>query len=205
MKLTNNQMIYYQSIRNRNMTICNGPAGTGKTYISCTYAAEQLAYGKVNKIVLTRPTVSIGESLGYLPGSVDDKMDPFIAPMMDVFKEYFSVEQVREYRYQEKIEIVPLQFTQGRTFKNSIVIADEMQNSTFDQMYMLITRLGHNSKMIIIGDVKQEVSDCLRSNGLRDFINKLKIKNPDPQQMKVVQLKVEDVKRHPLVAKLTSL
>jgi hypothetical protein len=133
--------------KNIDLLFCLGPAGTGKTLFACNYAISRLYNNSVKKIIITRPTITIEENMGYLPGDINDKMQPFMNPIYDIFLERFTQKEIESLRNNNVLEVVPLGFIQGRTFKNSIVIADEMQNSTPNQMFMFLTRLGDNSKM----------------------------------------------------------
>ena len=172
------------------------------------------------KIIITRPTISIEEDLGYLPGNINKKMYPWTIPIFDVFLEYFSQSELDFYIRENIIEICPLGFIQGRTFKNSIIIADEMQNSTPGQMFMLLTRIGENSKMILNGDLKQT---CQEGNWLQDFIRKINNKYDSDQDnihnhetdnfnsilyqdgISLVHLKEDDIQRHEMVKKIIDI
>ena len=154
------------------IVIGTGPAGTGKTLLACHAGSKALISGQVSRLVLTRPAVSVDEQHGFLPGSLEKKMEPWTRPMFDALYRYFSPKKVNEMIYDRQIEICPLAYMRGRTFDNSWVIGDEMQNSTSSQMKMLLTRLGNESKMVIAGDMQQ----CERGfehNGLADLIERL--------------------------------
>jgi phosphate starvation-inducible PhoH-like protein len=167
-----NQQNYIKAINNEDVKIVAGvgPAGCGKTLFACLYAINHLKMNKVEKIILTRPIVSVDEDLGFLPGNINKKMDPWTKPMFDIFSEFYKKQEIDNMVHNNVIEISPLGLMRGRTFKNAIVIADEMQNSLPSQMFMLSTRIGDNSKMIITGDLLQ--SDLKVKNGLYDFIEK---------------------------------
>jgi phosphate starvation-inducible protein PhoH len=169
---TTNQKMYEQTLKNKyiDLVFCIGPAGTGKTLFACKHALEQLNEGECNKIIITRPTITIEENLGFLPGNINQKMNPFIVNIFDICKEISLKRDVDSMLKSNMIEIVPLGFMQGRTFKNAIIIADEMQNSSPNQMFMLLTRLGENSKMIITGDPMQTTN---KENGF--YMEKSKI------------------------------
>lgn len=147
-----------------------GPAGTGKTMFACQKAITQLNNQEIDKIIITRPAVTVEEEIGFLPGNIVKKMDPWTKPIFDIFLEHFSRAELDLMLYNNKIEICPLAFMRGRTFKNAFIIADEMQNSSPNQMKMLVTRLGDNSRMVITGDLQQ--SDIKGENGLNDFVSK---------------------------------
>lgn len=154
------------------IVIGTGPAGTGKTLLACHAGSKALMSGKVSRLVLTRPAVSVDEQHGFLPGSLEKKMEPWTRPMYDALYRYFTPKKVNEMIFEKQIEICPLAYMRGRTFDNSWVIGDEMQNSTASQMKMLLTRIGNGSKMVIAGDMKQ----CERGfehNGLEDLIKRL--------------------------------
>lgn len=152
---TENHQDYLDSIRDNLITICIGPAGTGKTYMSVGSAAIMLKNGQCKRIVITRPMVECGNKMGFLPGDVLEKAAPWMIPILDVFEEFFGREKTREYIEQEIIEIVPLEMMRGRSLKGSVIISDEMQNADKKQLKMLITRLGKGSKLIINGDCSQ--------------------------------------------------
>lgn len=155
------------------IVIAIGPAGTGKTMLACYAAVEALRLGNVNKIVVTRPVVSVDEEIGFLPGGLESKMDPWTRPIFDVLRETYSAKDIERMTEEGVIEIVPLGFMRGRTFKKSWIIADEMQNSSPSQMFMLATRIGEDSKMIITGDLNQSDYNP-KSNGLLEIYNKVR-------------------------------
>jgi phosphate starvation-inducible PhoH-like protein len=154
------------------IVVGTGPAGTGKTLLACHAGSKALISGRVQKLILTRPAVSVDEQHGFLPGTVEKKMDPWTRPMFDVLNRYMSAKKVNEYVYDRKIEICPLAYMRGRTFDNAWIIGDEMQNSTPSQMKMLLTRIGEDSKMIIAGDV-QQYERGFENNGLSDLISRI--------------------------------
>jgi phosphate starvation-inducible PhoH-like protein len=170
---TANQKTYCGCLSDPNASIVLGvgPAGTGKTLFACITAIQMLRRGEIHKIVLTRPVVAVEEELGFLPGNMVMKMDPWTRPIFDVFLEYYAQKDVDAMVQSGTIEISPLAYMRGRTFKRAFIIADEMQNSSPNQMLMLITRIGEGSKMVITGDLKQ--SDRLGENGLNEFMNKI--------------------------------
>lgn len=183
---------------NKDIVFGIGPAGTGKTQVAMQVAIKHFKTRLVDKIVITRPAVSVDEDLGALPGTLEEKMAPWTRPLMDVFKEYFDSREITGMMQEGILEIAPLSFMRGRTFKNSYIIADEMQNSTASQMKMLLTRLGENSKMAVTGDLNQ--SDRMTDNGLLDFLNKYNKKAPP--SISVVQFTTRDVVRHPTVSQV---
>jgi phosphate starvation-inducible PhoH-like protein len=158
---------------NKKIVVVTGPAGTGKTMFATEYGVKNFLVNKYEKLIFTRPSVSVDEDLGYLPGSLEDKMSPWVRPIYDILYNFLSVQEVKEYLEEKIIEIAPLGFMRGRTFKNSWIIADEMQNSTIAQMKMLMTRLGENSRLIITGDLDQH-DRITEINGMEDFLNKFK-------------------------------
>ena len=194
---TTNQEQYILTLLDENTSICFGigPAGTGKTMLACQSAVKHFFEGKVDKIVVTRPAVSTDEDLGHLPGTLEEKMAPWTRPIFDVLREYFYANEIESMISEGVIEISPLAYMRGRTFKNSYIIADEMQNATTNQMKMLLTRIGTNSKMVVTGDLAQ--TDRLKDNGLIDFIKQLK--NYKSNFIGVVDFHKGDIERHPVV------
>ena len=171
---TVNQKKYVDFMENRNISVLLGvgPAGSGKTLFACNSAVKELKAGLVDRIIITRPIFSVDEELGFLPGSLESKMNPWTRPVFDVLSDFYSVSQINSMVNNGIIEISPLAFMRGRTFKRSFIIADEMQNSSPKQMKMLLTRLGDDSRMVITGDLKQ--SDRSDDNGLYDFMHRLR-------------------------------
>jgi phosphate starvation-inducible PhoH-like protein len=180
-----------------------GPAGTGKTLFACSAAVQEMKRGAIQKIILTRPVVSVEEDIGFLPGSLIAKMDPWTRPIFDILGEFYTQKDVDSMLHSGAIEISPLAYMRGRTFKKSFIIADEMQNSSPNQMLMLTTRLGQSSKMVITGDLKQ--SDRMTNNGLLDIMNKLKVYQGDSSSIKVVEMGLEDVERSAVVSKILDI
>jgi len=172
---TENQKAFLDLMRDDSVDIiiAIGPAGTGKTMLACYAAVEALRLGKINKIVVTRPVVSVDEEIGFLPGGLESKMDPWTRPIFDTLRETYSAKEIEKMTEEGIIEIVPLGFMRGRTFKNAWIIADEMQNSSPTQMFMLATRIGEGSKMIITGDLNQSDLNP-KCNGLLEIYNKVK-------------------------------
>lgn len=205
-----NQKIYSEYLDNSNNSIivAVGPAGTGKTMFACIKAIKMLKSGQFNKIIITRPVVPVEEDIGFLPGNIAKKMDPWTRPILDIFMEHYSKTEVDNMIYNNIIEISPLAYMRGRTFKNALIIADEMQNSSPNQMMMLTTRIGENSRMVITGDLKQ--SDKSMNNGLSDLINKLKTYynydlSNENTTIKLVEFNVSDVERSEIVKKVIDI
>lgn len=205
--------------QHHDITIAVGPAGSGKTYIAVRKAIEQFLNGDYQKIVITRPNVATGDDLGFLPGTLNEKMAPWTRPVVDVFMEVFSAHEFRRMLDAEEVEIAPLAYMRGRTFKNSIVIGDEMQNATPEQMKMFMTRIGYGSRMVITGDTEQyDRRELGTVSGLGDLIRRIEareseaqslpsfISGDEPQQVQhrwsrigVVRLGRRDVVRHEVI------
>ena len=205
---TINQQKYLQAVENENtkLVIVNGPAGTGKTLFACISAIELLKNNNIDKIILTRPLVSVEEEIGFLPGNINQKMDPWTKPIIDIFSEYYKKIEIEQMIYNNILEIIPLGLMRGRTFKNSYIIADEMQNSTPNQMKMITTRIGENSKMIITGDLNQ--SDLKDKNGLDDLITKYKIYNNSVELndlIQIIKLENTDIERSKIVKTIMNI
>jgi phosphate starvation-inducible PhoH-like protein len=199
---TEGQEIYVRNLESGMFDILFGigPAGTGKTLFACQHAIHMLYSKKIEKIILTRPLVSVDEELGFLPGNIQKKMDPWTKPIMDIFHEYFSPSEVKCMIDNNIIDICPLAYMRGRTFKYSYIIADEMQNSSEQQMLMALTRIGEGSRMVITGDLSQ--TDMNR-NGLKDVLEKIRAKYGNGNYIKdginVSVLNGDDVQRHPII------
>ena len=191
------QAALIEAMDQRNLVLALGPAGTGKTYLAIAKAVEALEAGKVGRIVLSRPAVEAGESLGYLPGELEDKLAPYLRPLYDALSDRLSMKRVRGLITEGAIEIAPVGFMRGRTLNNAFVVIDEAQNCTYVQLKMLLTRLGWNSTMVVTGDPAQ--SDLLPAlSGLGAVAEKLE-KLPN---VAVVRLQDQDIVRHPLVAEM---
>lgn len=185
-----------------NIVFAIGPAGTGKTMISTLAGIKELKGGDIDKFVVTRPAVSVDEQHGFLPGTLQEKMAPWTRPIFDIFEEYYTPDQIEYMLSDNKVEIAPLAYMRGRTFKNSFIIADEMQNATDSQMKMLLTRIGEGSKLVITGDLAQH-DRGYESNGLKMFIERLQ--RAQSERIKMVQFDTGDIERHPVVDEVLSL
>ena len=190
------QGAYLDSIRRNQITFAVGPAGTGKSYIATAYAAEQLYYKKVDKIIITRPAVEAEETLGFLPGELEEKYAPYLAPIRDIFDGLLGKSFVDYCIKTKYIEPVPIAFMRGRTFENAIVLIDEAQNCTPNQMKLILSRIGENCKYIIDGDITQK--DINGDSGLTDAISKLE----HLQGIEVVQFLTQDIVRSGLCKKI---
>lgn len=179
-----------------------GPAGTGKTMLAVQWAIDQLKYGESTKIIITRPAVSVDEEHGFLPGTLNEKMEPWTKPIMDVFAENYNAKEIEDMIKEGVIEVSPLAYMRGRTFKNAVVIADEMQNATPSQMKMLLTRLGQGSKMVVTGDLQQ--ADRPSNNGLLEFLQLFNdFKNH--RYVDVCHFTVGDIERHEAVKEILAI
>ena len=190
------------------IVLCSGPAGTGKTMIACHEAIKSIKSKQHNKIIITRPTITVEENIGFLPGTIEDKMYPFMIPIYDYFLEYYTKEQIHSLINSGKLEIAPLAFMRGRTFADAFIIADEMQNSSKDQFKMLLTRMGHNSKLVITGDLMQ--NDLGPDNGLRDFLDLLDSKyitsiDKNNAGFEHIRFLNGDIKRSPIIKTVLEL
>ena len=179
-----------------------GPAGTGKTMLAVQWAIDQLKYGDATKIIVTRPAVSVDEEHGFLPGDLNEKMAPWTRPIFDVFAENYSAREIETMVAEGVIETSPLAYMRGRTFKNAVVIADEMQNTTPSQMKMLLTRLGQCSKMVVTGDLQQ--ADRPSNNGLLEFL-KLYNNFANHRYVDICHFDVGDVERHEAVKEILAI
>ncbi len=193
---TAGQIRYVNSIKDNTITFGVGPAGTGKTYLAMSMAVSALRRKEVSRIVLTRPVVEAGESLGYLPGTLEEKFNPYVRPLYDALYDMVGSQKADEYISKGVIEIAPLAFMRGRTLNDAFVILDEAQNTTPDQMKMFLTRLGFNSKFVITGDVSQR--DISSTNGLESAEKVLS----DVDDISFVKLGRNDIVRHSLVARI---
>jgi len=195
---TLNQKFYVKNLYNKDIIFGVGPAGTGKTYLAVMYAVSLLKEGAVKKIILTRPAVEAGESLGYLPGDLKEKIAPYLRPLYDALYDSLGVEQTNALIEKEVIEIAPLAYMRGRTLENACILLDEAQNTTHSQMKMFLTRLGFASKMIITGDISQIDLPKGVKSGLKEAIEILK----DINEIGITIFTKDDVVRHLLVAKI---
>ena len=192
-----NQSALLEAMAKHNLVVAAGPAGTGKTYLAISAAVEALEAGRVDRIVLSRPAVEAGETIGFLPGDMHEKMAPFLRPLYDALNDRMGAKRLKQHLQDGTIEIAPIGFMRGRTLNNAFVVIDEVQNCTYNQIKMLLTRLGWHATMVLTGDPDQ--SDLLEGmSGLRDIARKLEA----VPGIAVVRLTDQDIVRHPLVASM---
>lgn len=198
------QRLYVQKLQDESKSIvfAIGPAGTGKTLLAVQAGIKMFQEGKVEKLVVTRPAVSVDEDLGFLPGTLNEKMQPWTRPIFDVLGEYYQQRDIANMLAEGIVEISPLAYMRGRTFKNAWIIADEMQNATPNQMKMLLTRLGENSRMIVTGDLAQ--ADRLQDNGLINFCSLMSEKQ-NLKHIDIVRFSQQDIERHNAVKEVLTI
>ena len=198
---THRQNVYINALNNSDLTFGVGPAGTGKTYLPVAHAVEMLEKEEINKIILSRPAVEAGEKLGFLPGDLKDKVDPYLRPLYDALEDVLSFKKIEKYMELGIIEIAPLAFMRGRTLSNAYIILDEAQNTSKMQMKMFLTRLGFNSRMVITGDITQI---DLPNNVISGLSEALKVTHFIKDKVSQIFFDDKDVVRHPLVQKIVN-
>ena len=201
---TKSQEIYASTLRSKakKIIIATGPAGTGKTMFATEYGVRNFLLGKCDKLIFTRPSVSVDEDLGYLPGTLEEKMAPWVRPIYDILYQFIHPKEVSELIEEKVIEIAPLGYMRGRTFKNAWIVADEMQNSTISQMKMLLTRLGENSRLVITGDLEQ-CDNIKEQNGLDDFLDKFRGKRSS--SIGSFEFEKDDIQREEVVKEVLDI
>jgi phosphate starvation-inducible PhoH-like protein len=197
---TQGQARFIEAIAQHDVVLCHGPAGTGKTYLAVATAVAALRAERVRKLVLVRPAVEAGESLGFLPGDLQAKINPYLRPLMDALHEMMDHEQITRYREQDLIEVIPLAYMRGRTLNEAFIILDEAQNTTVSQMKMFLTRMGHGSKIVASGDTTQIDLPEHTKSGLVDALERLQ----GIEGVACAKLGRGDIVRHPLVQKIVS-
>jgi phosphate starvation-inducible PhoH-like protein len=197
---TQQQYVNKMNKSSTNIVVAVGPSGTGKTLLAIQIGVKKLLQRQVSKLILTRPTVSVEEDIGFLPGKIEDKMLPWLRPIFDVLHKYFSKDAVQRMINDNVIELCPLSLMRGRTFENSWIICDEAQNTTPSQMKMILTRLGKNSKLVIIGDTEQNDNNLAR-NGLIDITQRLENQGEGAinEGIHIIKFSQNDVQRHTVV------
>ncbi len=197
---SDNQKEYIRTIAENTITFCQGLAGSGKTHIAIGMALEYLLDSKVNRIVITRPVIGAGEKIGYLPGTAEEKLHPYLLPIIDEINHFISIAQYASLKLNNKIEVVPLGLMRGRNFHNCFIVADECQNASYEQLKMLLTRVGNESKLILTGDIGQSDLHRHLQGGFIHMINALE----GLEGIGSVRLQSSDIIRNPIIAKILS-
>jgi phosphate starvation-inducible PhoH-like protein len=194
----------YLNDETKKIIIATGPAGTGKTLMATEHAVKKFIFGEYEKIVFTRPSVAVDEDLGYLPGTAEEKLSVYVRPIYDILYHHFGVKETAQMVEDKIVEICPIGFMRGRTFKNCCIIADEMQNSTQAQMKMLLTRIGENSRLIITGDLEQTDRVGYKENGLEDFLSKFAAKRR-ASSITSIEFNTNDIEREPVIQEVLDI
>ena len=193
-----NQKHYINSIYKNHITFCDGPAGSGKTHIAAACAVDFMKKGLVDKIVITRPVMSAGENIGFLPGTADSKLHPYMLPVFDELDYYVSKEQISYWRNEGRLEVAPIGFMRGGSFHNSFIIGDECQNLSMEQMKMFLTRMGKDSKLVVTGDTSQSDLPIAKKGAFETCLKKL----DGLKKVGVVYLKKQDIVRNSIIPKI---
>lgn len=193
-----NQKEYIRTVAENTITFCQGLAGSGKTHIAIGMALEYLLDNKVKKIIITRPVLEAGEKIGYLPGTAEEKLHPYLLPILDEINYFIPISQYTTLKTNNKIEVVPLGLMRGRNFHNSFIVADECQNASYEQLKMLLTRIGHESKLVLTGDVGQSDLNRHLQGGFIELINAL----DGIDGIGMSKLESVDIVRNPIIAKI---
>jgi phosphate starvation-inducible PhoH-like protein len=197
---TDGQRRYIRAMMENDLVFCLGPAGTGKTYLAAAVAVHLLKSGKTKRIALVRPAVEAGEKLGFLPGDLLQKVNPYLRPLFDAMHDMMNFDQLKRFMVNDVIEVIPLAFMRGRTLNSTVIILDEAQNTTPAQMLMFLTRLGHHSKMIVTGDDSQTDLEAGQASGLIDAVNRLQ----GVPGIEITRLDQSDIVRHRLVQEVVT-
>lgn len=197
---TDGQRHYVHAMLNHDMVFCLGPAGTGKTYLAVAIAVHLLKNARTKRIALVRPAVEAGERLGFLPGDLQQKVNPYLRPLFDAMHDMMTFDQLKRFMVNDVVEVIPLAYMRGRTLNNAVIILDEAQNTTPQQMLMFLTRLGHNSKMIVTGDDSQVDLEPHQRSGLTDAVQRLK----GVRGIEILRLTPQDIVRHHLVQRIVA-
>jgi phosphate starvation-inducible PhoH-like protein len=197
---TENQKEYIRTVAENTITFCQGVAGSGKSHIAIGMALEYLLDNKVKKIIITRPVVESGEKIGYLPGTAEEKLHPYLLPLLDEINYFISMAEYTSLKTNNKIEVVPLGLMRGRNFHNAFIVADECQNASYDQLKMLLTRIGNHSKMILTGDVSQSDLNRHMQGGFYNMLSAL----TGIEGIGVSLLNNSDIVRNPIIGKIIS-
>lgn len=195
--LTPNQANYFKAIETSTVTICTGPAGCGKTFLACGLAAQMLREQRVQQIILTRPLVTCGNGIGWLPGDVDEKVSPYMRPLLDALKEFFGPKELERALLEGIVEMAPLDLMRGRSIKNAIIICDEAQNAIFEQLHMVLTRIDVGTKIVVAGDASQTDLPHKGTNPLLEVIERFR--DECHQDISLVTLTHDDIVRPALV------
>lgn len=193
-----NQQYYIRSIRENDVTFCTGPAGTGKTHVAIGTAIEMIRHEFLDRIIITRPLVSVGKDMGYLPGDVMDKVGPYVTPCFDELNYYLSLSMIGSWQHEKKIEVVPLSMMRGRTFNSAFVILDEAQNATHAELKTLLTRIGEPSRLVLAGDPNQSDLPLDSRGAFKEAIDRL----IDIEGISHIQLFEQDIVRHRLIGEI---
>lgn len=195
---TDNQKEYIRTVAENTITFCQGVAGSGKTHIAIGMAIEYLLDDKISRIVITRPVVESGEKIGYLPGTAEEKLHPYLLPLIDEINHFIPASQFASLKLNHKIEVVPLGLMRGRNFHNCFIVADECQNASYDQLKMLLTRIGNDSKMVLTGDISQSDLNHHMRGGFLDMMKALE----GTEGVGIASLLFSDIIRNPIIGRI---
>ena len=190
-----NQRLYLHSLQTNKITFCERPSGVGKTFLATLKGIEELLNNKYHKLIISRPLVQSGENSGFIPGDINDKLDPYLRPIYDILEYTFSYNDLNKLKEQKQIEVIPFGYMRGRNFRDSFIILDEVQNCSYNQLVLALTRFAENSKMVLTGDAAQSDLPITVQGGFSKIMSKLH----DTKSIGIVKLTLEDIVREPIV------